>query len=171
MPTAPSHYLNQCWPSWMMSNGIIWYQWVNKSTLLEVIDPTMTSSTNSVDQKFWCHMICFICFFFFFSNPLLLQFGPVEIQVPYTLDPNLVINSLAPGRSEYDSTNVIFNLDLLIGIFRFPYGNAVRWMPQDLTDDKSTLVQVMAWCRQATSHYLSNADTVPCRLMALLGHN
>ena len=24
-----------------------------------------------------------------------------------------------------------------------------------LTDDQSTLVQVMAWCRQATSHYLS----------------
>ena len=29
-----------------------------------------------------------------------------------------------------------------------------RWMPLDLTDDKSTLVQVMSWCRQATSHYL-----------------
>ena len=28
-------------------------------------------------------------------------------------------------------------------------------MPLDLTDDKSTLVQVMVWCRQATSHYLS----------------
>ena len=28
-------------------------------------------------------------------------------------------------------------------------------MPLDLTDDKSALVQVMAWCRQATSHYLS----------------
>ena len=28
-------------------------------------------------------------------------------------------------------------------------------MPQDLTDDKSILVQVMAWCRQATSHYLN----------------
>ena len=27
-------------------------------------------------------------------------------------------------------------------------------MPLDLTDDKSTLVQVMAWCHQATSHYL-----------------
>ena len=25
----------------------------------------------------------------------------------------------------------------------------------DLADDKSTLVQVMAWCRKATSHYLS----------------
>ena len=28
-------------------------------------------------------------------------------------------------------------------------------MPQNLTDDKSTLVQVMAWCRQATSHNLT----------------
>ena len=32
---------------------------------------------------------------------------------------------------------------------------SVIWMPRVLTDDKSTLVQVMAWCRQATSHYLS----------------
>ena len=37
------------------------------------------------------------------------------------------------------------------GVF---YEIALRWMPLDLTD-KSTLVQVMAWCRQATSHYLS----------------
>ena len=29
----------------------------------------------------------------------------------------------------------------------------VRWMSMDLTDDKSILVQVMAWCRQTTSHY------------------
>ena len=28
-------------------------------------------------------------------------------------------------------------------------------MPQNTFDDKSTLVGVMAWCRQATSHYLS----------------
>ena len=32
---------------------------------------------------------------------------------------------------------------------------ALRWMSLDFTDDKSTLVQVMAWCRQATSHYLN----------------
>ena len=31
----------------------------------------------------------------------------------------------------------------------------IRWMSLDFTKDKSTLVQVMAWCRQATSHYLS----------------
>ena len=28
-------------------------------------------------------------------------------------------------------------------------------MPQNLICEKSTLVQVMAWCRQASSHYLS----------------
>ena len=65
------------------------------------------------------------------------------------------INSLAPGRSECNSKTVIFNLVLLIDIFRSFHDNAVWWMPQDLTDDKSTLVQVMFWCRQATSHYLS----------------
>ena len=31
----------------------------------------------------------------------------------------------------------------------------LRWIPQKLTDKKPTLVQVMAWCRQATSHYLN----------------
>ena len=39
------------------------------------------------------------------------------------------------------------------------------WMSMDLTDDKSTLVQVMAWCRQATSHYLSQCwprSMTPC---------
>ena len=30
----------------------------------------------------------------------------------------------------------------------------LRWTSPDLSDDKSTLVQVMAWCRQAPSHYL-----------------
>ena len=45
--------------------------------------------------------------------------------------------------------------NLLIGIFQSFYYNVLWWMPQDLTDDKSTLVQVMAWCRQVTSHYLN----------------
>ena len=31
----------------------------------------------------------------------------------------------------------------------------LRWMPQKLTDKKPTLVQVMACCHQATSHYLN----------------
>ena len=76
-----------------------------------------------------------------------------------------MLNSLAPGTSQCDSKNVIFNLVLLTGIFRSSHDNALRWMPQDLTDDKSTLVQVMAWCRQTTSHYLSQ-----CWLSSLSPH-
>ena len=38
---------------------------------------------------------------------------------------------------------------------------AHRWWSQDLTDDKSTLVQIMVWCRQATSHYLSQCCPRP----------
>ena len=33
--------------------------------------------------------------------------------------------------------------------------NTLRPMPQNTLDDKSTLVQVMAWCLMAPSHYLS----------------
>ena len=64
----------------------------------------------------------------------------------------LSINSLAPG---CHFKTAIFNLVLLVGIFILSNDNALKSMPWDLTDDKSTLVQVMAWCRQATSHYLS----------------
>ena len=34
-------------------------------------------------------------------------------------------------------------------------GSVFRWMPWDLTDDESTLVLIVAWCCQATSHCLS----------------
>ena len=44
---------------------------------------------------------------------------------------------------------------LVNGGWGISYEIALRWMPLDLADDKSTLVQVMAWCRQAKSHYLS----------------
>ena len=44
----------------------------------------------------------------------------------------------------------------------------IRWMSPDSADDKSTLVQIMAWCRQAT---LPNVDPDLGRHMRLLGHN
>ena len=35
------------------------------------------------------------------------------------------------------------------------YEIALRWIPLNTFDDKSALVQVKAWCHQATNHYLS----------------
>ena len=65
-----------------------------------------------------------------------------------------VINSLAPVGFGCNSKKSIFKLNLLIGTFQASFDKVPRWMIPDLTD-KSTLGQVMAWCHQATSHYLS----------------
>ena len=48
-----------------------------------------------------------------------------------------------------------FVIWVLNGGWGLSYEIAFRWMPLDSTDDKSTLVQVMAWCCQATCHYLN----------------
>ena len=73
-------------------------------------------------------------------------------------------------RGGYPQNAGVLVVLVLIGIFRSSHDNALRWMPQDLTDDKSTLAQVMAWCLQQTITW-ANFDSVPCRFMALLGHN
>ena len=65
------------------------------------------------------------------------------------------VNSMGPGLFGFNFKYVIFKLILVNDDWGIPYEIALRWMPQDLADDKSALVQVMAWCRQATSHYLS----------------
>ena len=65
------------------------------------------------------------------------------------------VNSLAPGRFQFNFRQVIFKLILVNGGWGISYEIALRWMPLDFADDKSTLVQVMTWCLQATSHYLS----------------
>ena len=68
---------------------------------------------------------------------------------------NMIINSLAPGRFEWNFKQVVFKLILVIDDWDISCEIALRWFALDLADEKSTLVQVMAWCRQATSHYLS----------------
>ena len=65
------------------------------------------------------------------------------------------VNSLTPGKFEWNFRHVIFKQILLIDGWGISCEIALIWMSLDFTDDQSTLVQVMAWCRQATSHYLS----------------
>ena len=49
---------------------------------------------------------------------------------------------------------VIFQLILVIDGWSICSKIVLKWIAMDLTDCKSTLVQVMAWCRQASSPYL-----------------
>ena len=64
-------------------------------------------------------------------------------------------NSLTPGKFEWNVRYLIFQIISVIDGWGISCELTLRWMSLDLTDDKSTLVQVMAWCRQATNHYLS----------------
>ena len=48
---------------------------------------------------------------------------------------------------------------------------ALIWMSLDFTDDQSTLVQVMAWCRQAKAITWANVDPDLCHQIASLGHS
>ena len=64
-------------------------------------------------------------------------------------------NSLDPGKFEWNFTHVIFKQILVINSWGISCETALLWMSLDFTDEQSTLVRVMACCRQATSHYLS----------------
>ena len=63
-------------------------------------------------------------------------------------------NSLASVRFEHSLKLINFKLISTINILSILCEIAIRWGPKYLTGHWSTLVQVMAWCRQATSHYL-----------------
>ena len=64
-------------------------------------------------------------------------------------------NWLAPGRCGCNFKSIIFKLIIQEGSLGTCYEITFKWMPHSLTNKKSTLVQVMAWCHQATSHNLS----------------
>ena len=78
-----------------------------------------------------------------------------------------IINLLAPGRWGNNLKSIIFNLALAVTL-------KLKWMVQIYVNEKSTLVQVMAWCRQATSHYLSQClprSKKSCGVTKPIGHN
>ena len=58
------------------------------------------------------------------------------------------VTSLAPGRYGSDFLNCV-------NFMSTPREITLLWMQQNTFDEKSTLGLVMAWCRQATSHYLN----------------
>ena len=58
------------------------------------------------------------------------------------------------GRFQWNFRWKNFNIILVITGWGISGEIAWRWFSLDLTSDESTLVQVMAWCHQATSHYL-----------------
>ena len=65
------------------------------------------------------------------------------------------IGVLAPGKCSGKFKSIIFKCITQKSSLDTHCEIGLRWMLENLTNDKSTLLQVMAWCRQAPSHYLS----------------
>ena len=65
------------------------------------------------------------------------------------------VNSSAPWRFKVNFRWVILKLILVVNGWGISCETVPIWMSLDHTYGKSALVQVMAWCHQATSHYLS----------------
>ena len=122
---VPSHYLNLCW---LIIRKVQWH------------------SSDMSEDNFTRDTSAFNCWKEPWNYSSKISFKSLSGQW---------VNSLAPGRFQFNFRQVIFKLILVNGGWGISYEIALRWMPLDLTDDKSTLVQVMAWCRQTTSHYLS----------------
>ena len=67
----------------------------------------------------------------------------------------MYLYSVAPGRCGSNFKNISFKLITKNSTLSTGYETALSWKPHNLADEKSTLVQVMACCCQATNHYLS----------------
>ena len=72
-------------------------------------------------------------------------------------------------RCDNDFSCVIPEYTLRIKFMGTYFEIALGRMPQNTFEDKSALVQVMAWCRQATSHYLEPVFTQI--YVSILHHN
>ena len=80
---------------------------------------------------------------------------------------HFLFNSFAPGKCVWNLRYVIFKRLLVIAGWGISCEVALISMSLGFTDDQSTLVQVMAWCLQATSHYLSQCwprSLSPCNV-------
>ena len=99
-----------------------------------------------------------------FNRPCFL--GPLGltwlcyIQEVYRSHNTNLINSLASGRCCSDFKSITFNFIIEKRSVGIPYEITHRLMPHNFSHEKSTLAQVMAWCRQATSHYLSQGGPI-----------
>ena len=65
------------------------------------------------------------------------------------------VNSLSPVKCGYDLECVNYEHNLGIYILSNQVNITLEWMPEDVVDNKSTSVPVIAWCREATSHYMN----------------
>ena len=88
-------------------------------------------------------------------NPHMIVLLPQGIHVVQTVGCWIIsVNSVLPVRCLHNVINVVFKHIAFINALVFAVALPFGWIPQDLTDQKSMLVQVLAWCLEVRSHYM-----------------
>ena len=155
---VPSHYLNQCRNTANCTQEHI------------SVNFFLWNSNISIEQNAFEHFVCKSLAIFLWPHCDNCWMASTT-KMPHLsfsgYDPNMFVlcmhsagksyklNSLAPWKFEWNFRYVIFQGILVIDGWGISCEIAQIWMSVDFTDDQSTLVQVMAWCRQATSHHLN----------------
>ena len=85
------------------------------------------------------------------------MYGVSFLEYFYSLARNLneILDVIFKQIFVIDGSGIIFKQLLVIDGWGISCEIALIWMSLDFAGDQSTLVQVMAWCRLATSHYPS----------------
>ena len=86
------------------------------------------------------------------------NYSALAMELPQSCaKPSIWFPTVLMRLDHWDFQNVILKFILSIDILGVSCEIIiVRWVPQISNNGKSTLVQVMAWCRQASSHYLNH---------------
>ena len=154
-PIFPSWFKFNCFHSALIPVVVMWSLW-NFAHARQLCCPGMCNILWWCDLLHWSYTKKKISIKFEYHGRIFGEMDPTWCICVSELSQHFVeFNSLAPGRFERNSRYVTFQLIVVIVDWCLSCEFALKWMLQDLTDDKSTLVQVMAWCHQATSHYLS----------------
>ena len=129
------------------------------TTLPPLASQCLCHLTLAVDSGYWCHQsrVC---------TELWKETRYLFTKLTHILSHNLIVLKLWNLGSEFSNHSEIQLASQQQSIcYRLSSWAllAFEWMPQNTFDDKSTLVQVMAWCHQAPSRYLSR-----CRPRSML---
>ena len=125
---TPSHYLNQWWPCLSIQICVIGLQWVNEK--------------RPSNYNHWVNWDII---------PTSYCYTNTGLNYHY----NKTFSTMRPEQHGHHFADVTFKCIIFYENSWIFIGIPLTCVCEVLIDDESTLVQVMAWCRQATSHYLN----------------
>ena len=126
----PHFIMDVPFPNFNGCTVVVW-EWISKFIQHFIMDVITCPCSG------YCSCIHWGCI----SKPCRVSISTIYIKKRICI--SMLLNLLIPGRCESNFKSVIFERMLRIQYMGTCFEIAVRWMPQNIFDDKSSLVQVM----------------------------